>query len=414
MKRARTPGHAARCAGVALALCAAHVACAALVRAQPTRVDAASGSTSPRVLVREQRCEPARYEPSELWRLLELELAGLGLRAERLPDDESRAAAAVADAAAVIAIECGAASDALWLRVSNLVSGKQLTRELSVADVSSAARPRAVALSATTLLESSLSELLATGTSAPAPRERDLPPAVEQRLRARLLQNLAPVPAEAEAAASDGARARTPADARASAGQGAPADATLPAPERAPSASDRTAASAALRVDLGAVLRAFPGRSTGLLGVSGGLAPALGSALRLTLGAEALYGKSDLADAEGKIGVMNLYWLAGGAGLVWVAPGTPACELGPRVVAGFALADADVDRMGATGTDESGFVLALLLAATARWPLGESTHASIGAELGYTPIGIVFLGDQARLSGMADTTFALRIGVGWN
>ena len=33
-----------------------------------------------------------------------------------------------------------------------------------------------------------------------------------------------------------------------------------------------------------------------------------------------------------------------------------------------------------------------------------------GADIGYTLIGVAFLGDQTRLSGMADTTFMLRTG----
>lgn len=403
-------GSAARLVGVLLALWAGHGADAARASAQPARPPSASS----RVCVREQRCEPARYDPSELWRLLDLELASLGLRVERLPTDEGQAAAALADAAAMIAIECGAGSDALVLRVSDLVSGKQLTRELNVADVSAAARPRAVALSAAALLESSLSELLAAAAPSRLQPERDLPPAVEQRLRERLLHNLAPESAGSAAVARS--RARAPdasADARRASGARAAAADTAAAERPPRAAADREASPAALRVDLGAQLRAFPGRSTGLLGLSAGLAPALGRSLRLTFGAEALYGKSDLADAAGKIGVMNLYWLAGGLGLAWLAAGSPAFELGPRVLAGFALADADIERTGATGSSESGFVLALLLAATARWSLGASAHAVLGAELGYTPVGVVFLGDQARLSGMADTTFALRIGTGW-
>jgi hypothetical protein len=407
VRRVFRRGIAARLGGVLLALWAGDVADAARASAQPAQPPSASS----RVLVREQRCEPARYDPNELWRLLDLELASLGLRVERLPTDESQAAAALADAAAVIAIECGAGSDVLALRVSDLVSGKQLTRELSVADVSAAARPRAVALSAAALLESSLSELLAAAAPSRLQAERALPPAVEQRLRERLLQNVAPESAGPASIARRRARAPgTSADPR-RVGDARAAD-TAPA-ERPPRAADREASPAALRLDLGAQLRAFPGRSTGLLGLSAGLAPALGRALRLTFGAEALYGKSDLADAAGKIGVMNLYWLAGGLGLAWLAAGSPAFELGPRVLAGFALADADIERTGATASSESGFVLALLLAATARWSLGASAHAVLGAEIGYTPVGVVFLGDQARLSGMADTTFALRIGTGW-
>jgi hypothetical protein len=354
--------------------------------AQPaTAVDGASM----RVLVRAQVCDPQRYEPTELLRLLELELAALGMQAEPLPESDAAAEAALTGAAALIAIECGPAPAGVAVRVSDLVSGKQLSRELSVADVGRDARARAVALSAVTALESSLSELLSS-----APAARALPPNVERRLRARMLQNLGP---EATAA-----------------GGGTQPDAARAAVAPRSDAARELAgapASPALRVDVDAVLRAFPGRATGLLGAGVAIAPALGRALRLTFGAEALYGKSDLADAQGKIGVMNLYWITGSAGLAWLAAGSAGFELGPRVIAGYALAAADVERTGARGSDQSGFVLATVLAARARWPLAGGAHAAFGADLGYAPIGVVFLGDQARLAGMADTTFALRIGV---
>jgi hypothetical protein len=37
----------------------------------------------------------------------------------------------------------------------------------------------------------------------------------------------------------------------------------------------------------------------------------------------------------------------------------------------------------------------------------------LGVDLGYTALGIVFVGDQARLSGMAGVCAAVRIGAAW-
>jgi hypothetical protein len=112
----------------------------------------------------------------------------------------------------------------------------------------------------------------------------------------------------------------------------------------------------------------------------------------------------------GKIGVAHLFWFAGGAGLSFVVPGAPELELGPRVLAGYALADVTIERMGAEGKDKGRFALALLANATLRFDVSASLQALLGADLGYAPVGVVFLGDQARLSGMADTTLALRLG----
>jgi hypothetical protein len=147
-----------------------------------------------------------------------------------------------------------------------------------------------------------------------------------------------------------------------------------------------------------------------LVGARGGAAPALSPSLRLPLHVEALYGRTDLSDAEGKIGVAHLLWFSGGVGLGLVVPGTPELEIGPRVLAGYALAAVDVERMDASGEDASGFVFAVLASAAARFDAVGGIGAVIGVDLGYAPSGVVFLGDQSRLSGMADVTFGLHLG----
>jgi hypothetical protein len=271
------------------------------------------------------------------------------------------------------------------LRVNDLANGVQLERALNVAELGVESRPRALALSAATLLETSLA---APGAGSEDPA-RSLPPAVRAALQARTLVRLG---AEAPAVAEP-----------------------VPVPSIAESDEPVAAEPASgTRFETSVALRAFPGRSTGLVGLQLGVAPALSRSLRLAINAEGLYGKSDLSDAEGKIGTIHLLWVTSGLGLLFVVPGTPALELGPAVMAGYGLAIVDVQREGAVGGDESGFVLSALMSATARWPLGGGTDALLGLDIGYTPAGVVFLGDQARLSGMADVTLGLRIGAGWN
>jgi hypothetical protein len=229
------------------------------------------------------------------------------------------------------------------------------------------------------MLESSLSELLAADAAAGSGRE--LPEPVAARLRDRLARRLEPA---------------------------APAAAPPPAAP-APSAEPD-----AMRFDAGAVLRVFPGRSTGLIGVALGVSPHVARALRLVLQADALYGTSELADAQGrKVGLMHLYWLAGGIGLGWSTRGVPELELGPRVQAGVGLVDASAEQAAATANDDAGFVLCALVAASLRLPLSDGLQAKIGLDVGYAPVGVVFLAGQARLLGMADTTFALQIGLGF-
>ena len=349
----------------------------AAARAQPASSPAAAtGSAPPRVLVREQGCAP-QYEPAALSRLLELELAGLGLRAERMPDGEPEATALLADALALVEIECGPAPDMLRLRASDLASGTQLLRELSVADVSRDARPRVLALAVVSMLESSLAQAFAAD-AAGAPG-RELPASVRALLRARLARRLAPPPA---------------------------------APPPRPTAPIASAAAPGLRFDVDAVLRAFPGRSTGLIGIAFGVSPRLSRGLRLVLEADALYGSSELADAVGrKLGTMHLYWLAGGVGLGWSTPTLPELEIGPRVQAGAGLVDASARQDGASAHDEAGFVLCTLIEASLRLPLADGVWARIALDLGYAPVGVVFLAGQSRLLGMADTSFGLRTGL---
>jgi hypothetical protein len=122
-------------------------------------------------------------------------------------------------------------------------------------------------------------------------------------------------------------------------------------------------------------------------------------------------GRSELSDAIGPVGSMNLYWLTAGVGLGWLSRSQPELELGPRVQLGYALAAAHTTRSGVQASSKSGFVMVALLAASVRAPLTEQVQVVLGLDLGYTLKGIVFLGDQARLSGMADATFALRAGL---
>jgi hypothetical protein len=246
-----------------------------------------------------------------------------------------------------------------------------------VADVAPAARPRALALAVVALLESSWSEVVSP-SDAQSSREA-LPPAVEDAVRKRLVRKLAPPP---EPDAPEFTHDKVP----------APSPATL--------------------FEISAALRAFPGRGTGLLGAQLGLLQRITSVTRLALEAEALWGRSDLSDLNGKVGSMQLYWLTAGGGLSFHTDSHPDIECGPRLLIGYGLADAHATRSDARATNASGLVFSALLAASVQSELG-GVRLLTGADIGYTIVGVVFLGDQARLSGMADTTFMLRTGISW-
>ncbi len=78
---------------------------------------------------------------------------------------------------------------------------------------------------------------------------------------------------------------------------------------------------------------------------------------------------------------------------------------------GYGLADARAEREGASADDDSSALLAALLTVTLRAPIGEDASLLFAADAGYTLIGIVFVGDRARLSGLAGITLGLRLGV---
>jgi hypothetical protein len=366
-----------RAASLAAAVTCA-LALAGSPRAQAQDTAPPDAPARPAVLVSEQTCAPPRYDADALWKALQVELGELGVHAQRVSGgDDPRAIDAARSALALIAIGCADRPSSLWLRVSDTASGKELTRTLDTGDIVPEAQPRALALAVVALLESSWSELVSN--DARATRDGGLPQSVEAIVRARLSRKLA---------VDEKPPALEPPE--------------PPAPE-----------AAAQTLEALVTLRGFAGRDTGLLGLQLGVLPALTDSLRLVISAEALWGRSELAGAGGeRVGVAQLYWLTAGGGLSWHTDSQVEVEAGPRVLIGYGLASGDAASELATGKDASGLVLTALLAASIRAPLG-SVLLVTGFDIGYTLVGVVFLGDQARLSGMADATFAIRNGLAW-
>lgn len=334
------------------------------------------GGAPPALLVRAEPCAHSAYDTEAFVRLLTVELAALGVGVEPLEGAGGSTTGTRLDTApALVTIECGAAPGVLVLRVADLATKKELSRETAVTDVAEDARPRALALAVVALVEASWSETLDA-----APTAGPLPVDVRARLRARLSDRLGASQTMDEAVTA----------------------ATEPTePPHDPSFE----ASVALRV--------FPSRSTALLGLRLSALPRIAARTHLAFDLEASWGESELADAAGSIGTMTLYWLNAGTGIAWRVGERPHLEIGPRVQFGYAHADAHVDRAGARADDDGAFVLSLLASAALRAGPPEGPFATLGLDLGHTPVGIVFLGDQARLSGMADTTLGVRVGVAW-
>jgi hypothetical protein len=164
-------------------------------------------------------------------------------------------------------------------------------------------------------------------------------------------------------------------------------------------------------VNMALLTRTFPAHGTALLGAELGIDPSLGTRVRLPLRVEALLGSQGLSDQKGPIATMNLYWFTGGAGIEWHSATSPELSLGPYARVGYALAHAKVSRAGYTGKSVSGLVAVVGASATLRAPLSHKLDAQLGLDLGYAPVGVVFLADLSRSAGMAAVTLAARVGL---
>jgi hypothetical protein len=309
-----------------------------------------------------------------------VELRALGLALRRWPTGDAADRYTVWNASlALLTLRCGDAPDLVELELDDVVVHTTTLRTFALSDVPAEQRARTLALAIVGAIEHNLgAALLGFESQARA----WLPPETQQALHARLMKRLR-------------AQRLTPP-------QPPPPPDVRPAPSAEP---------APHRVELTAIARAFPSYSTALLGVQAGAALALGPRWTIDADAEALLGQSELSDQQGTVGTMWLYWLSAGLGLSAHTRGNPALTLGPRLRAGFALADAKREREDASAEDDDSPLLAALLTATLGAPIGQDASLLLGLDAGYTIIGIVFVGDQARLSGMAGITLGLRLGV---
>ena len=326
-------------------------------------------------------CAGRSYELQEFVRLLRLELLALGV--ERL--DEVRSAQELEEqppGLAFVHMRCPAEQDQVGVEVSDVLTGKQISRELGVADTEFRARPRALALAVASLIQNSWVEL---ATRDPTRLEAlALPGNVRVRLRKRLRASLDQEPPELPPRS---AASRKP---------------QPPAPEGPP---QRVLA-------LFATARSFPGQNTGLLGADLMYMPALGP-LRIALGVEALFGSQELGDSNGAIADVSMVWLSGGLALLWVSATRPELAIGPFGSLGYGVASGRARRPGYDIRSDGSFVGLLGVTALLRAEIAAHVDLWAGLDFGYVPSGVVFLADQGRLAGMADLSMGARAGASY-
>ena len=314
-------------------------------------------------------CVTRSYEPAALAGQLQIELQSFGVEVDQAQD--LAALGAHDPGLAIVRVGCESADAELQIELIDVLTGKHIERAMLVSDIERSARPRALALLITTTIELSWAELTMPRNT---PSRAPLPGPVRTRLRQRLSAWLPPAPAPARPVAH----------------------------EPAPIEHKTTLA-------LAGAARAFPARNTGLLGAELALSRAF-SSLRLVVNVEALLGSQELSDQYGRIGNYTLYWLTGGAMLLWASTPRPELSIGPFVRLGYAAANGKSLRSDYTATHEGGFASAFGLAALLRAVTSRAFGLWLGLDIGYVVNGIVFLAGLSRPAGIADITVATRIG----
>jgi hypothetical protein len=323
-------------------------------------------------------CAAVSYDLREFATLLQVELRALGV--ERLDEVQNTAQLEPdAEGAAFVRVRCRPGEAQLRIEVSDLLSGKQIARELSVSDTEQKARPRALALVVALLLQNSWVELAMRDPN--SAEGLALPGNVRVRLRRRLRSWLEE-PAAAPPPSAATALRDVPADHRPD---------TL--------------------LSVFAIARAFPGSNTGLIGADLMFARALGP-LRLALNVETLFGSQDLEDANGAIADVSLFWVTGGLAVLWTSATRPELSVGPFASFGYGVASGRARRTGYSSYSDGGFVSAIGATALLRAAVTSRVDLWAGMDFGYLPSGVLFLADQARLAGMAEVTVSVRAGLG--
>jgi len=350
---------------------------AAVARAE-TPAMAITDATVSAIELHSPVCAAGPYDGARLLALLKVELGAIGISDVRDRGTGPVSAPLPSDlvAAVVLSAPRCEAADEVTIQVVDRATSKIVQRTMAIADVAFDERPRALAIAVAELLQASWAEL---ELGASAPPGVNVPP----EIRAAVVQRLAPAPVS-PAPAPD---ARAP----------------FPRPPRlayvAPTASR-------VLLDAAALVRAFPGRDTALLGGAVSVSVPLGTPWAVHAGADAGYGDSRVAN--GTVGVTAV---TGSAGIAAVAGNATTLEVGPRVHAGYVWASGSPSSRATSGSSYSHFVALAALSATLRVPASGFT-ALCGLDVGAVFEEASFLADNARVAGFGGVMLAARLGLG--
>jgi hypothetical protein len=360
----------------------------ALPSAPPPALPAPVARVAPpsEVVVYAPACIARPYDRSRMVGLLRVELMALGVSQVVIGQGPAPEAAPGGSSLAAVVLTpstCEADMPEVTILVLDRASEKTVERRMTISDVALDERPRALAIGIAELLQASWAEL---ELASPAARDARLPPA----LHAALAERLRPVSVEASVLAEQRITAtlaersrKDEAAARARAAQ-----------ERLPS------------LDLGLVARAFPSRSTGLLGIAaeGRVQPA--EHLVLRFGADVALGETDVQQGSVLVGTA-----AAAASAGWTTGGTTELELGPRLLGGYAWANGHGSTPDVKGSSYGDVFVLALAGATVRHHTQGRWTALLGVEVGYTLAGVSFLSDTSQAAGIGGAVLGLRTGL---
>jgi hypothetical protein len=331
-------------------------------------------------------CEPGPYDRADFLELLRVELAALGVTnlvvhaasAEMAGESTARSETTLATVI-VTPTACTPDADTVVLEIVDHTSKKSVERRMTLGDVGTDARPRALALAVVELLGASWAELFLPRSR--APDQQELPESVRNAIAVRL--RATPPPQVAPP-------------------QPAPAEPQIEPIAAAPPESEPHRA----RLGARASFWSMPSRGTSLLG--GGLGASYDSSqtVRFHLG-----GDVNVGDARVTQGDVNVGWAEATIGFDLVARSDVELAIGPRLRAGYGWATGDPARADVTGSTRSGAVVALLAGGTVRVPMTSRVFATLGLELGHVLKGLTFLADTERAAGLDAALFGLATGL---
>jgi hypothetical protein len=331
-------------------------------------------------------CIAVPFDRGALVELLGVELRAFGVTSVHIaaPDGATPPTSSLLASVTLSPPVCDPSVSEMTIRVVDRASSKTVERRMVVSDIAPPERPRALAIAIAELLSASLAELELQGAPPPAV---EVPPAVH-----RVLVGSIVVPKEDPrldaALRAETVRAAKDNEEKEKAGRRADQ-------ERAPA------------VDLAVFARAFPSRSTALLGGMGMVRFRGGEHFVMRVGGDAAFGDTDVTNGSVATNAVTAGFVA-----AYTTDGPAELDLGPAVHVGYAWASGTPANTATIGRTTGNALVLAAASATLRVHTESNWVGLVGVDLGYTLLGVSFFSDNLRAAGTGGALLGLRAGAG--